>query len=471
MSVPTTLHSPLPTARSAELTAGNCRQAHAWPWLLFSAVMVLLLAPSFVANIRPARGLIPDFFKEWVSARNYFTGHPVYANQRDSLWRTMRLKPGEGWFEEYNAHPPTAVLISLPFGLLNYQDAHAAWNLCSLALLALTLWRVSVALSLRWNLAGWSAVLGLLLVCDPLRQTINQGQLNLVLLWLLAETWIADRQGRPLLAGWWLGWAAAIKLFPVFLFLYFLMRRDWRAIAAGVVSCAAVMGLTTAILGWQAHVDYVTLAMPALRSMRDAWGNVSLDAFWARLFDAPSSVVEAWQTLPAWRIAGTVLSSLALLGWLIARLRNSDRFKTDDAGFSLCVVAMLLLSPITWAHYFMLLLVPLAIAWRTTFGQGNNSSGGADSSARWSGRQVVFHLVFWSLLLAPRIGWSLAFRLPPTVTTADHRQTTKRSMWKLDGRVALPVHSLTGLSYQTYALLALFGLLYVKPREAVARPS
>lgn len=459
MSVPSALHSSLPAACPAETRAEDLRQANAWPWLLFSAVMVLLLAPSFVANIRPAQGLIPDFFKEWVSARNYFTGHPVYANQRESLWRTLKLKPGEGWFEEYNAHPPSAVLIALPFGLLNYQDAHAAWNLCSLALLALTLWRVSVALQLRWNLAGWSAVLGLLLVCDPLRQTINQGQLNLVLLWLLAETWIADRLGRPLLAGWWLGWAAAIKLFPAFLFLYFLMRRDWRAIAAGVVSFAAVVGLTTAILGWQAQIDYVTLAMPALRSMRDAWGNVSLDAFWSRLFDAPSSVVEAWQTQPTWRIAGTVLSSLALLGWLITRLRKSDRSRADDAGFSLCVVAMLLLSPITWAHYFMLLLVPLAIAWRNT------------ATSDLSARKIAFHLVVWSLLLAPRIGWSLAFRLPPTVSTADYQPPAKRSMWKLDGRVALPIHSLTGLSYQTYALLALFGLLYVKRREEVIQPA
>ena len=231
------------------------------------------------------------------------------------------------------------------------------------------------------------------------------------------------------------------------------------------------MGLTTAVLGWQAHVDYVTLAMPALRSMRDAWGNVSLDAFWARLFDAPSSVVEAWKMLPAWRVAGTVLSSLALLGWLIARLRNSDHASADDEGFSLCVVAMLLLSPITWAHYFMLLLVPLAIAWRGVSGQGSNPSSGVVSSPAWSARRIAFHLVFWSLLLAPRIGWSLAFRLPPTVTTTDYRPPAKRSMWKLDGRVALPIHSLTGLSYQTYALLVLFGLLYVKPREEVAGPS
>ena len=47
-----------------------------------------------------------------------------------------------------------------------------------------------------------------------------------------------------------------------------------------------------------------------------------------------------------------------------------------DRAFALAVVAMLLVSPITWTHYFLLLLMPLALLWmRSTAGAGMWATG------------------------------------------------------------------------------------------------
>ena len=51
---------------------------------------------------------------------------------------------------------------------------------------------------------------------------------------------------------------------------------------------------------------------------------------------------------------------LALLLWQVHRAKTPEQ---KDLAFGLTCVAMLLLSPVAWDHYFCLLLVPLALWW------------------------------------------------------------------------------------------------------------
>src|SRR5262249_7253592 len=129
----------------------DVRAQSSWSWGSRAAwgVVALLVGlwqgPSFVWSLRHGNGHLCDFVQDWASARNLLEGRPIYEAHEISLARSLGWHPDPAnstfrFFLEVNAHPPTAVLLALPLAALDYLDAVLAWNLISLAALALSLW-------------------------------------------------------------------------------------------------------------------------------------------------------------------------------------------------------------------------------------------------------------------------------------------------------------------------------------------
>jgi hypothetical protein len=419
-----------------------------WGWLVLimvAFVACMVQVRPFVKNLRPPAGIIHDFYQEWASARNYFNGLPIYAPQEETAMRYVGFDPKLSKFPiiEYNAHPPTSVLLALPLAHLDYQDAFLVWSVLSLLALAATV--VLIARQLPGAVTVWSILplAALLLWCNGFRQQMNQGQLNVVLLLLLTGVWAADRSARPALAGTLLGAATAIKLFPGFLFAYFLARRQWRALAAGAVSLVVLTLLTVAVLGPECYRDYVTIALPSVGKYRVVWPNLSLTDFWHKLFNAEGShVIPLWQNPPlAWAatfIADAIVTVLTV--WCIV---HSCSLRQRDLAFALTMMAMLLVSPIAWDHYFTLLFLALFLLWV------------------WLPPSGVLRWAFWPLLIAlclqPLFYWQLAF---PGITLLNWHE-----------RIASPRHVLTVLSVQTYLLVGLFLVTLVELRPNPSEPA
>ena len=409
------------------------RDGKLWVRLLWNVVALVACwfqAGSFLRNLRPEPGLILDFFQEWASARNYFEGEPIYTHQALSVRRYLHGEPytvGKP-FIAYNAHPPTSVLGVLPLAHLSYPDAFLVWSLGSLLCLGVSVWLIGRFYPNALTLWSFLPCAALLLWCNPFRQQMNQGQLNLVLLLLLTATWAADRSNRPWLAGSLLGAAIAIKLFPGYLLLYFAARRQWRPIVAAMASFLALTGVTTAVLGMQCYGDYLTIALPSLEQFRVFWPNVSLAGFWHKLFNSQGShVIPLWQNPPfAW--TATLLSDgivAGLTAWFVWRSRT---FRQRDLAFSLTIIAMPLVSPITWDHYFTLLFLPLFLLWFWSPADGQT--------------RVMFWFLLISLWLTPLVYWRFAFR------------GVSQQSWH--NIIATPRQAVTVLSMQTYILLTLF---------------
>src|SRR5579885_1788241 len=118
---------------------GTWPNGRKWMWLALAIWLVLLRGPRFLDNIRaaPPQEIVPDFFQEYASARNWLEGLPVYADLRDTAPRYLGA-PLEGRRSDVvlNAHPPTSVLLALPLSWLEFADAFLIWNIVSLAALA-----------------------------------------------------------------------------------------------------------------------------------------------------------------------------------------------------------------------------------------------------------------------------------------------------------------------------------------------
>jgi hypothetical protein len=430
-----------PVAMSGHL-APSLRQ-HVWivkrwslrKWLLgpcLTVIVACIMAPTYFAALKPPSDVVVDFFQEWASARNYRNGLPLYTNHRITI--PLYLSTGakaiapQGMAVDVNAHPPTSVLLVLPFAFLRYQDAVLVWNLLSLAMLG-----VSLALiwhGLRIPLSYWSVfpLVTSLLVCAPLVLQVTLAQLDLVILLMLTGVWTSDRSARPVLAGILTGAAAAIKVFPAFVFLYFIMKRKWKVLIAGAVTVALLTALTAALFGIDAYRAYFTDVLPQLAKFRALWPNASLVGFWTKLFDPP---LDYPRVEPLWRSpmvarAGIAASLTLVVISLALVVRRATSRATEDVAYGISLSAMLLACPITWEHYLLLMLFPLAATWVYL------------SKSREARLVLVIILVaFWSW---PAVIQHLV--IPGGISTG----------------VAKPIHTLTVLSYQFYALIALFCL-------------
>jgi hypothetical protein len=199
-----------------------------------------------------------------------------------------------------------------------------------------------------------------MLASNPFAQHAILGQLGAFLLLLIVGAVIADARGRPALAGFLVGTATALKLFPGLLFLYFLVHRRWRALAAGTVALCAWHGACVALFGAQAYRHFVVYAMPEVLKYRDWWANYSITGTWYKLF-APTS----GQSTPLWHDPLTAQLGAWMTMCLIVILaayvvdRGRRLGAAREAGLAVFVAAMVLTTPIAWDHYFLFLLWPL----------------------------------------------------------------------------------------------------------------
>lgn len=410
--------------------------------LAICLLSALWMTAFIISAVRVGR--VFDFAQEWTSARNFLVGLPVYLDYRQSLETHLGGSASPAFL--YNAHPPGAVLVALPFGLLEYRAAYLLWSILSLLCLTVSLWMIAGARrSDRFGLTEL-CLLTLVVSGNSLMHQTVQGQLNLVLLVLITGSWWADRKNAPACSGVLIGIAAAVKLFPAFLVVYYLAQRKWRAVWGSAVAFVAVNGVGCLLFGVQAYRDYLFRAAPDVAKFRDTWPNASLLGFWSKLFDgAFGHVLPLWHS-PLLAKMLTVISCLVLIAatwWSVARTaRSAGETSASDPdrnlAFALCCAGMLLASPITWDHYFLLLIPALWFAWQACQGQ------------------IVSRTLI--VLVAVALLWLNPFSVWATMIPKQFGTNGQ-------DRIAGPVLVLTLISFQFYALLGFYLLVFAKLRR------
>lgn len=336
-------------------------------WSIVALLVLCLRGPVFVQMLMPPQTVLVDFFQEWSSVQNWRRGLPIYEHHEQAAARYLGFSfdPKDYSAVEWNAHPPPAVLFAIPLAWLSYPHATLAWNLLSLVLGAASLWVINRELEVARSWRPLLALVPLALMFDPLLSQAFYAQLNLLLLFLIVGAWSALRQNREILAGVCLGTAAAVKLFPALLFLYVLLRGRWRVFGAGMAAGCAWLAASLVVFGVDAYRDYVLQVIPHVDEWRSSWGNLSLAGWWSRLFDPGTKGGEVvplgyWPLLARTGTYASALVLTAVASWATWRARGRRQV---ELSFALFVLTTLLVSPICWNHYLLLLLLPAALAW------------------------------------------------------------------------------------------------------------
>jgi alpha-1,2-mannosyltransferase len=188
---------------------------------------------------------------------------------------------------------------------------------------------------------GWLLPPALLL--EPVRSTLAYGQINIVVMALVAVDCLAVAPRWP--RGALTGLAAALKLTPAAFVLFFLLRRDYKAAAAAGVSFAAATAAGFAVAGHDS-VRYWTGALFQTGRIGNpaSAANQCLQAVLARAGLGPHT--------PAGLAAWLVLSALVLAAACIG-MRHALAASQDCWALSLNAFAALLISPISWSHHWV----------------------------------------------------------------------------------------------------------------------
>ncbi len=161
----------------------------------------------------------------------------------------------------------------------------------------------------------------------------------------------------------WVGIAAALKVFPATLAAVYALSGRLAALVA-MVGSAAVLTLAGALAEPAATADFVRRVGPQLAvERRLAPNNQSVDAVIARWFETHWFVTPVIHAPAAGRIASH-LAVATVIGLTLWALWRSLTFAGPMIAmvqlerFSLALVATLIVSPIVWDHYYVLLLLP-----------------------------------------------------------------------------------------------------------------
>jgi alpha-1,2-mannosyltransferase len=170
------------------------------------------------------------------------------------------LKPGSRYGFTY---PPFAAITMLPMAYLGWNAAILGSVTATVLATVVLLGRLVLPIARRQGWTRWFALavaLCLAAAFEPMRETVNFGQVNMLLLIVVVVDvlWLVSRNSR--FAGVGIGLATAVKLTPGIFILYLLVTRRWRA-AAVASGTAAAATLTAAAIAPAASREFWTDAL------------------------------------------------------------------------------------------------------------------------------------------------------------------------------------------------------------------
>lgn len=244
------------------------------------------------------------------------------------------LVPGQLPF----TYPPFAAVLMLPLDVLSRTASIATMATLSIAACAL-ICAITVS-RLRFDRrTGVFLALGAISL-QPFFSTFELGQINLILMaMVMVDCLVLPRRFRGLCVGI----AAGIKIIPGIFVLYFILRRDWRAVAQSSAALAATILVSAIVLPHETLTYWTHLAGAAART-GDTLSSVnqSLPAVAARLMhDRYPSVA--------------VLALVSLCGIAFAALAARKQLAGGHDLVAVVCIAFggLLASPVSWSHHFV----------------------------------------------------------------------------------------------------------------------
>jgi alpha-1,2-mannosyltransferase len=319
--------------------------------------------------------------------RVYYGAINFWAHGRGELYDYLQVGTEYGF-----TYPPFAALTMLPMAVVPWPVAIViSVTFTVAASLAVLYWLVEPMIKRH----GWSRWFTLAIVAalaaafEPMRETVNFGQVNMLLVFLVAADLLFAVRPNRRFAGVGIGLATAIKLTPGLFILYLLITRRFRAAAVAAGTAAAATVFAAAVIPDASRIFWTDALWNTSRIGTQSFiSNQSLNGFVARLDPVEPS-------RPLW----LALALVAFAVW-VWRVRRARALGDEVGGFALTAIAGCLLSPITWVHHLVWVLPAVVLL----FDHGLDPARPV-RQRRW----LLAFAIGVYVLLCSRLVWRFAF--------------------------------------------------------------
>ncbi|EEW49291.1 hypothetical protein HMPREF0290_2110 [Corynebacterium efficiens YS-314] len=388
--------TPPPTGSApADTTAPGASPGASWIRNLH-----LRLALIWAASIATAAALWPVVFNVRAIESFIFFYHidsDVYRAGAQAFLDGLNLYEQDyvvGGIQLPFTYPPIAAVVFTPLLLVPSSTMGVLLTLLSAVLMwwciAIVLRRVIRGISTYDSRLFALFILPAALFTEPVNQTLQFGQINILLMTLVLMDTFTRKPWLP--RGFWIGLAAAIKLTPAVFGLYFLVKRDWKGAITSIASGVGFTLLAFALLP-SSSVQYwtETLSDPSRIGNLSYITNQSIRGMFSRLMHERQDVVEL-----IW-MASVVL---VLIGVTIAMVRVLRAGSVHGTVLLNSLIA-LLCSPVSWSHHWVW-LIPI------TLGFAAGAWSQRDSAPRTAATSLTMALVTTVPMLIPTF-WNMPF--------------------------------------------------------------
>ncbi|KUL42316.1 glycosyltransferase 87 family protein [Actinoplanes awajinensis] len=246
-------------------------------------------------------------------------------------------------------YPPFAGLVMSPMSVLPFWLVVVLASIGLVLTVGLLIWWLAEPLLRRPGKPLWftfGIAFCVAMSFEPVRETFSFGQVNTLLLTVVAADMLFGVARGKWWAGAGIGLATAIKLTPGVFILYLLVTRRWKEAGTAIGAATGATVLAGALFPDQSR-EFWTSALWDTNRVGSLWflSNQSERGMIARL---PFDVLES----KIWLVC--VLATLAYWGWRVWRT-------PDDivGGLALTGVLGCLISPVTWIHHCVWLIPAL----------------------------------------------------------------------------------------------------------------
>ena len=283
--------------------------------------------------------------------RAWLDGRPLYTGERFATQAGVDLP---------FTYPPLSAILFAPFAMLSLPAASAAITALTLVLLVVSAMIVLTRLDVLGAGTGdpaWSRRLFLALAIvgpaviylEPIRSNFDFGQINVVLMTLVLADAVPRRTPWP--RGVLLGIAIALKLTPAVFLVYFVLRRDVRAVLTALLSFVAAT-LVGVALAWRDSLEYwtTTIRDPDRIGAATLNTNQNIAGMLARLGLSDGAHFALW--------TAACFAMLGLTVWAGLRV-----LRAGEPVLALICVALfgLAVSPVSWSHHWVWTLPTLVV--------------------------------------------------------------------------------------------------------------
>jgi len=266
---------------------------------------------------------------------------------------------------------PIFALLFVPFSLLPEYPAGCAFTVLGL----LTTFATCYVLIKMTKVSGWRRIVlvGMFASNGPLLYSLKEGKITDFLLPLLLAAFFCLANKHEVWLGVLLAIATLTKPPLLLLGAYFLLRKRWKALGVMIGTLLIVTSTSLLLFGVELHrVWFQNCILPFIGKPIAAFNVQSLDSFLVRLWLNNEDLITHLSKPVAWlpmevdlkyKLLRFTLLSLLVGGtiWSCWCSRAPATSEVENLEFSIFRCLILLISPISWSHYYLLLLLPFSL--------------------------------------------------------------------------------------------------------------